>query len=228
MTIDAKQKRLLIEDLTLGLPAAASTLRTERRKFSAHVLTIPSFRHVYETLSEVADSLDILNVTLIDLFLTEGIEMNEKTKEMEQQIGRQAAHPGAAQEAEVPADAKTDQTSAEATSSPAQEATKRIDPTLDTPQSVAETILSALTALSQVLEAMPDAIGIRNVVTQLDRIQNIVTTNGIVFGKLAVMPGVLDRIEQKFIGIGKAIDVIAQATQRNMPGNNGAGDEQGG
>ncbi len=237
MTIDAKQKKLLIEDLRIGLPAAACTLRCERRKFSAHVLRVASMRHVYETLNEVAESLDILDVTLIDLFLTEGIDMNEKTKEMEQQIGRQAAHPAAAHDAEVPAAAETDQTSAEATSSTAQEATKRIDATRDTPESAAESIAAAKASIAEeqqkqfeslaeqlaaaitesygnaarenrrvLLEAMPAAIGMRNVVTQLDR------------------------IEQKFIGIGKAIDVIAQATQKNMAGNNGDpnDNEQGG
>ncbi len=251
MTSDAQQNTLLIEELILGLPAAAWALRAERRKFSAHLLRTARMRHVYETLSEVAENLDILNVTLIDLFLTEGIEMDEKTKEMEQQIGRQAAHPAAAHDAEVPAAAKTDQTSAEATSSAAQEATKRIDPTRDIPESAADSIAAAKALLAQeqekrfellaaqlacaitgsygnaarenrrvLLEAMPAAIGMRNVAAQLDRLQE----------KLVAALGKLDLIEAKFTGIGKAIDLIAQATQKNMAGNNRDPDhdEQGG
>ncbi len=189
MRIDTQQKKLLIEELTIGLPAAAWTLRAERRKFSAHLLRVASMRHVYETLSEVAENLDILNVTLIDLFLTEGIEMDEKTKEMEQQIGRQAAHPATALEA----------------------------------------------------GAAPAALGMRNVVTQLDRLQEKLET---ALGKLDLIDTELallakwcgarqihlELVEQKFTGIGKAIDVIAQTMQKNMTGKNGDpnDNEQGG
>ena len=246
MTIDAQQKKLLIEELTIGLPAAAWTLRSERRKFSAHLLRVACMRHVYETLSEVAENLDILNVTLIDLFLTEGIEMDEKTKEMEQQIGRQAAHPAAAHDAEVPAARETDQTSAEATNRAAQEARKRTDPTCDMPESAADSIEAARALLAQeqekqfellaaqlacaitgsygkaarenrrvLLEAMPAAIGMRNVVVQLDRLQE----------KLVAALKQLDLIEVKFTGIGKAIGIIAQATQKNMAGNSGELDD---
>lgn len=230
MTVSAQDRTFLLMTLANDLIAMAYTLRAERRRFSAHLLRSQQMLHVYLTLSEVAETLERSTAILHDCNFLETSEMSEKSKEMEQQIGRQAAHPGAAQAAGAAAAAKTDQRSAEATSSTAQEATKPTDPTPDTPQSaadqekqfdnLADQIASAITASLRrlaieerrlLLDAMPAAIGMRNLVTLLDRLQE----------KLVAALRKLDLIEQKFTGIGKAIDVIAQAIQRNMPGNNG-------
>ncbi len=153
---------------------------------------------------QVADSLDILIVSLSDIF-TEGNHMVEKDA---LQTGAAKAAPGSAAAAGSPAAPG----SPAAAGSPADQQEAGDDAKQGAFFDFVDMVGTMTGEEGQVhrealIESLTAALGVKDIAEQVDTIDK----------KLKILLGIsakLERIEQKFTGIGKALDVIAQQVQR--------------
>lgn len=206
MTITANDRKFALDDILRDLKSQAVVLGSARGRFALHYLQYSEgCLCVYAMLAEAATAMEVLATTIQDLILLEGIEMDEKQREMQNQIGHQAANP-------TPPPAAS---SAENTTGSPQGGGVLLTPDEQEEIGPGE-MRERMDRFEEQLEGL-DVIDVRLGKIHASIEQQIVR---------------LDLIDRKFAGIGKAIDVIARATQKNMTESGGNGEleeeEQGG
>ena len=239
MTMTDRERYCALLDLSNNLNVIAYTLRAERHKFSGHLLRSKPMLHVYETLSEIARTLEAFTTILHDCNFLKGVEVDE----MEKQIGRQAASPASASAA-GPAEKTTDSKPAgqEGPLGISQEQQRQFDGLAGT---LAHAISESLkrTAVEQraiLIDAIVAALGIDEITFRMDRFEEQLEGLNVIDVRLEKIDQKLillekwcgarqlhlELIEKKFAGIGAAIGVIAKSIPKTMHAAGNNGDDQ--